>query len=136
LVDFGIGHVTVDEINKKGIDDANREAFYRAWNDLIHEPNFLLVDGDKPAPAFVYNKQKNAPKADAKWWPVSAASVIAKVIRDEYMDELGDEFPHFLWEQNAGYGSKDHRNALRAFGPSPLHRQQFIGKIMGSPHED
>ncbi len=135
LEDFGIGHVSVEEINEKGIDEANRIAFYRAWKDMCGEPDLLLVDGDRPAPAFNYSKQKNAPKADAKWWPVSAASVLAKVIRDNYMTELGADFPHFLWGQNSGYGSKDHRNALRSFGPSPLHRQQFISKILGTPHE-
>ncbi len=92
LVDFGIGLITVDKIDELGIDMAHRHAFYEAWKDLAHEPNFLLVDGDRPAPTVMYSLQKNRPKGDAYWWPVGAASILAKVIRDTYMADVGNDY--------------------------------------------
>lgn len=130
LVDFGVGYVTVDEINEKGIDYANRLAFWRAVKDLNPQPIFLLVDGDRPAPDFCYSNQKNRPKADALWWPVGAASIMAKVIRDEMMVEFGLDYLHYKWSVNSGYGTADHIGALKSYGPSPLHRAQFIKKIV------
>lgn len=131
LVDFGIGHVTAEEIDKDGIDEANRIVFYRAWKDLKTEPNFLLVDGDRPAPAWSYSQQKYRPKGDGYWWPVGAASILAKVIRDLYMVELGLDFLPYKWASNAGYGTADHLAALKRLGPCALHRKQFVKKYLG-----
>ncbi len=133
LVDFGIGLITVDKINELGIETANRHAFFDAWRDLKHEPHFLLVDGDRPAPHFSYSQQKNRPRGDGFWWPVGAASILAKVIRDLYMVELGLDYPHYLWKQNAGYETKDHAKAVLSHGLSPLHRKKFTEKFARSP---
>ena len=130
LVDFGIGDVSVEEIDEKGIDEANRIAFYRACQDLKTPPNFILVDGDKPVPAWNYSQQKNRPRGDGYWWPVGAASILAKVIRDLYMVELGLDYLPYKWAQNAGYGTPDHISALKHFGPCPLHRKQFVKKYV------
>jgi ribonuclease HII len=131
LVDFGIGHVTVEEIDQHGIDEANRIAFYRAWSTLKPEPQYMLVDGDRPAPAWNYSQQKNRPKGDGYWWPVGAASILAKVIRDNYMVDLGLDHLHFKWAQNAGYGTKDHTDAIKHFGACELHRKSFVKKMVG-----
>jgi ribonuclease HII len=130
LVDFGLGEATVEEINEHGIDEANRLAFYRAWSSLKPAPSYMLVDGDKPAPAFSYSQQMNKPKADFLWWPVGAASILAKVIRDNHMAELGADFPCYDWASNAGYGSPVHLQALKEFGASPLHRSKFVLKTL------
>lgn len=130
LVDFGIGESSVEEINKQGITEANRLVFYRALKDLKQEPNFVLVDGDNPCPTWEHSRQKWAPKGDAKWWPVSAASILAKVIRDWMMAEFHQDYPQYGWDNNAGYGTTIHRQALRAHGSTPLHRTQFISKIL------
>jgi len=130
LVDFGIGHVTVKEIDKEGIDEANRIAFYRAWKDLKITPNFILVDGDKPVPAWNYAAQKNRPKGDGYWWPVGAASILAKVIRDLYMIELGLDYLPYKFSENAGYGTPAHIAAIKHFGTCPLHRKQFVRKYV------
>jgi ribonuclease HII len=131
LVDFGIGEVSVEEIDKHGIDEANRIAFYRAWSSLKPEPNWLLVDGDNPAPAWNYSMQTNRPKGDSYWWPVGAASILAKVIRDEYMIGIGERYPIYKWAQNAGYGTPDHIAELKKAGPCMFHRKSFIKNIVG-----
>jgi ribonuclease HII len=133
LVDFGVGFITVDEIDKVGIDMANRQALFDAWRDLKHEPHFLLVDGDRPAPHFCYSQQKHRPQGDGHWWPVGAASILAKVIRDLYMVELGLDYPHYRWGQNSGYGTPDHAKAIELHGVCPLHRKQFTAKYQRSP---
>lgn len=130
LLDFGIGIGSVSEINLKGIDEANRLAFIRAWSELKKEPSFILVDGNRPVPAWNYSLQEHRPRGDSLWWPVGAASILAKTIRDDIMRELGAEFPHYGWNDNAGYGTTQHSKALQQHGPCPHHRRQFIEKIM------
>ena len=130
LVDFGIGHVSVEEINQEGIEMANRHAFYNAWNDLRRPPQYMLVDGDRPAPHWCYSQQENRPRGDGYWWPVGAASILAKVIRDRYMMELCEDFPGYNWRQNMGYGSAEHIEGLKKYGPTPLHRKQFVSKYV------
>ncbi len=132
LVDFGIGIIWTEEINKIGIDEANALAFYHALDALIKEPDFLLVDGDKPVRHFQRSFQRVEPKADAKYWPVSAASILAKVIRDELMDDLHRDFPVYGWNRNKGYGSPEHQDAIRHHGPSSLHRKKFIRGILNA----
>lgn len=132
LIDFGIGIVWTEEINKVGIDEANALAFYYALDALIKEPDFLLVDGDKPVRHFQRSFQRVEPKADSKYWPVSAASILAKVIRDELMDDLHRDFPAYGWNRNKGYGSEEHQEALRRHGPCRLHRHKFIRGILNA----
>jgi ribonuclease HII len=131
LIDFGVGRVEVEEINEMGINKANALVFQRAVADLESKPDFVLVDGVCALQGWPSDKQAHLPKADSLWWPVSAASVIAKVIRDELMVSLGLDYPEYRWNQNAGYGTPDHRDALKKYGPSPHHRRQFIKKITG-----
>lgn len=129
LVDFGIGIGTVDEINDAGIDHANMIAFSRAVESLPLRPNWIVVDGMKGVPGWHQN-QEVVPKADGLYPVVGAASIIAKVIRDDMMAELGQIYPEYKWWSNAGYGSKDHREALKAIGPCAHHRKKFISKIV------
>ena len=130
LVDFYIGHITVGQINRDGIDWCNRDAFFKAYRGLKREPNFYLVDGDKPAPNIMYSQQMNRPKGDSYWWPVAAASILAKVIRDTYMRELSEDHQHYCWDRNSGYGTKDHLDAIRAHGVCALHRTKFVEKYV------
>ncbi len=132
LIDFGIGCVWPAEIDKCGIDEANARAFYQALEMLKYEPDFLIVDGLKPVRNFQRSFQRVEPKADEKYWPVSAASILAKVIRDELMADLHLDFPYYAWNQNAGYGSEVHRAALLQHGPCSQHRRQFIKKILAA----
>lgn len=130
LLDFGIGEVSVEEINQRGIEWANREAFQRAIKDLRWMPDFVLVDGDEPLYGWNMMDQRFEPKGDGLWWPVGAASILAKVIRDSYMVELSKDFDYYGWERNAGYGSDEHRASLIDMGPSRHHRTQFIRNLI------
>lgn len=126
LVDFGIGEVSVAEIDKGGIEAANKAAFYLACADLKTRPNYLLVDGTSSVSSWPHAQQRQMPKADSYWWPVGAASILAKVVRDTYMAELGRDYPQYELAKNAGYGTKAHIEAIKRFGPCQLHRAQFI----------
>lgn len=126
LVDFGIGEVSVAEINDNGIVWANEIAFQRAVRDLHTVPDYILVDGTNPVLGWDTRAQRYEPKADGRWWPVAAASILAKVIRDNYMAELAREYPDYKWESNAGYGSAAHKKALKDKGACRLHRTKFV----------
>jgi len=130
LIDFGLGEVSVEEIEDIGIDGANQVAFDRAVRQLKYLPGFLIVDGTSPLYGWEMGRQKVVPKADDLFWPVGAASILAKVIRDSYMTELGSDFPAYGWGKNAGYGTKYHIDALRSVGPCPLHRKAFIKSVI------
>jgi ribonuclease HII len=131
LVDFGIGCVWEGEIDEIGIEEANAKAFYSALKDLRDEPDQLYVDGNKPVRHFQRGRQIVKPKADSLFWPVSAASILAKTIRDNLMKELHKDYPAYDWKGNAGYGTPKHEEALRKLGPTPYHRKKFIQKILG-----
>ncbi len=133
LCDFGIGEVSVEEINLHGIDWANNMAFTRAVKDLGQMPHHILVDGENPIYGWSMLDQKFEPRADGRWWPVGAASILAKVIRDSYMAELAKDFDVYGWESNAGYGSEAHKSGLIDFGPTIHHRTKFIRNIVRSP---
>jgi ribonuclease HII len=130
FIDFGLGEVSADEINAMGIDRANSLAFERAVRDLRYSPEFIIIDGDNPLFGWNTQYQHHEPKADGRFWPVGAASILAKVIRDDFMVELSRDYPGYGWENNAGYGTKDHMEAVRTLGPCLLHRTQFIRKIL------
>ena len=131
LLDFGIGEVSVEEIDRYGIDKANDMVFSRAVHDLNQPPDYVLLDGDNPLMGWDMTLQQHRPKGDGLWWPVGAASILAKVIRDSYMEELSLEYPSYQWARNAGYGTAQHTQALQSIGACSHHRKQFIHSIVG-----
>jgi len=123
-VTFGVCHVFEDEIDKINILNASITAMQRSIDKLQPHPEFIIVDGNKFKP---YN---NTPyetiiKGDGKYLSIAAASVIAKTYRDEYMAKIHDEFPMYNWKKNKGYPTKEHREAIRKYGPSKYHRKTF-----------
>lgn len=130
LIDVGLGIVDVEEINRFGIDEANDVAFSRAMADLNVRPMHIYVDGKKPIKNIPAIQQTVEPKADVRYWPVSAASIIAKVVRDRLMSELSRVYPSYAWQQNKGYGSETHQEALKKYGATPYHRKQFVKNIL------
>ncbi len=112
---------TIDEIN---ILNASILAMHRAIHKLSHRPQLLLIDGNRfnPYPGIPHNC---IVKGDEKYLSIAAASVLAKTYRDEYMLNIGLEFPMYGWKNNKGYPSKMHRNIIAEFGVTPYHRMTF-----------
>lgn len=121
----GIGVVSHQIIDKKNILIASLEAMKRAVLALEPSPDFLLVDGIQgialPTP------QKSLKKGDQLSLSISAASVMAKVYRDRIMRAYDEQFPVYGFAQNKGYGTARHLEAIKRFGPCPVHRRTFKG---------
>lgn len=121
----GIGVIhnkIIDEIN---ILNATFQAMHKALDKLDTTPEFILVDGDK-FKSFLHIPFKCIPQGDAKIISIAAASVVAKVYRDRFMVELAKKYPVYGWANNAGYLTKEHRDAIKSHGITPLHRRTFI----------
>ena len=120
---YSISQVNVSYINKYGVGKATRKAFIDAINNLGLKPDFILVDGYK-IKNLNYN-QKGIIRGDSKCVSIAAASIIAKVYRDELMLRLSKKYPNYKFSQNKGYGTKYHREALKKYGLSKIHRTSF-----------
>ncbi|MEM1274236.1 MAG: ribonuclease HII [Pseudomonadota bacterium] len=120
---IGIGWASAQEIDQVNIREATFVAMARAVAALPEPPDHALVDGnalpDLPCPA------RSVVKGDARCLSIAAASIIAKVARDEVMVALAQQHPGYGWEQNAGYPTKSHLAALARLGVSPAHRRSF-----------
>ena len=120
---FGVGVASVEEVDKINILEATFLAMTRAINNLEITPDFVLVDGSLVPKIDI--KTKSIVKGDSKSLSIASASIVAKVLRDEYMEEIDLEFPSFNWKKNKGYGTKEHLNALENHGPTKYHRKSF-----------
>jgi ribonuclease HII len=125
-----VGLATSREIDEKNIYWASLEAMRRAVAGLALRPDFLLVDGYKHRECGFGCPQLGIAGGDRKSLSVAAASIVAKVVRDEMMRRLEDFFTGYHLARNKGYGTKDHYLALKEKGPTPLHRLTFnlVGK--------
>jgi len=124
----GVGQATSSEIDKYNIREATFVAMKRAVKDLLPElennPNLLLVDGNAVIPDLRV-EQKSIIDGDAKVNAIAAASIIAKVTRDDIIFEYAEKFPQYNFESNKGYGTSEHITALQKHGSSPIHRKSF-----------
>ena len=128
-VSYGIGSSDPDEIDKINILQATFVSMKKAIDNLSTEPSKLLVDGDK-FPGHKGISFECIVKGDSKVQSISAASIIAKVTRDKLMKELAKLHPEYLWESNAGYGSKAHTEAIKEFGLTKHHRKTFCSRFI------
>ncbi len=121
----GIGAASVAEIHRLNIYHASHLAMQRALRQ-IGDYDHVLVDGRLiKDPAFSPGKHTEIVKGDRTCFAIAAASIIAKVTRDNLMTKLAGRYPGYGWEHNCGYPTIDHRNALRELGVTPFHRQDF-----------
>jgi len=120
----GVGVADVEEINQFNILWATRLAWRRALEALPARPALVLIDGNLRAPFFV--PQRMLVGGDARCASIAAASVIAKVTRDRLMLELDRRLPEYGFARHKGYATADHLQALRRWGPSPVHRHVFL----------
>jgi ribonuclease HII len=123
-VAYSIASADVEEINEMNILEADLLAMRRAIDGLGVKADFAIIDGNIardfqiPARAVV--------KGDSKSMSIAAASVLAKVARDRLCLELDREYPQYGIAKHKGYGTKEHKEALRKYGPSPIHRKKFV----------
>ncbi|TDQ16446.1 RNase HII [Algoriphagus boseongensis] len=121
---WAIAEASVEEIDQINILNASFLAMKRAVLQLSIEPEHLLIDGNR------WRSDLKLPytcviKGDGKLASIAAASILAKVYRDNLMEELAQEFPHFAWERNAGYPTQAHREGIEKHGPTIWHRKSF-----------
>lgn len=119
----------VDEIN---ILQATFRAMRRAVDEVIEAageiPDLVLIDGNMILPGAPW-PQRSVIKGDARSLTIAAASVLAKVSRDRFMRQADEEWPHYGFASNKGYGTRAHREAIKVHGPCVLHRRSFAGVI-------
>lgn len=120
----GVGHASVEEIDAHNILRASHIAMMRAVAALDPAPDHLLIDGNM-IPRGCTVSAVAIVKGDSKSLSISAASIVAKVIRDRIMVDLAQQHPGYGWETNAGYPSKSHISALQSLGVTPHHRRSF-----------
>ncbi|WP_446785357.1 ribonuclease HII [Macellibacteroides fermentans] len=121
---WGIGVVTAPEIDAINILKASFLAMHRAIEQLKVQPQALLIDGNRFTP------YKEIPftcmvKGDGRFLSIAAASILAKTYRDDYMLQLAEEYPFYGWQQNKGYPTRAHREAISKHGITPYHRKTF-----------
>lgn len=123
-VAWAVGIVTPEEIDKINILNASILAMHRALDQLKVRPEAIIVDGNRFKP---YQKLPHTTivKGDGKYLSIAAASILAKTYRDDYMNQLAEEYPQYDWHSNKGYPTKKHREAIKQFGITPYHRKSY-----------
>lgn len=122
---IGLGSVDAGEVDRINILQAALKAMKTAVLRLPISPDLLLVDGNRALDLTV--PQQCLIRGDARSLTIGAASIVAKVIRDKMMESCHSRFPEYNFPGNKGYGTREHRRALRRYGPCPLHRRSFNG---------
>ncbi len=121
---YAVAKVEVEEIDRINILNASFKAMHLAIKKLSMMPGQLLIDGNR------FKPYKEIPhhciiKGDGIYASIAAASILAKTYRDAYMKDLHNQFPHYNWKSNKGYGTEEHRNAIVQFGLCEHHRKSF-----------
>jgi len=123
-VAWAVGIVTPEEIDKINILNASILAMHRALDQLKVRPEAVIVDGNRFKP-YQNLSSTTIVKGDGKYLSIAAASILAKTYRDDYMNQLAEEYPQYDWRSNKGYPTAKHRNAIRQYGATPYHRMSF-----------
>ncbi|WP_353083877.1 ribonuclease HII [Flavobacterium sp.] len=123
-VTFAVTHLGPNIIDEINILNASIQAMKESIFKLKPTPNYIIVDGNRFKPV------ENIPhstiiKGDSKYMSIAAASVLAKTYRDAFMNKIHEEFPMYNWKQNKGYPTKEHRAAIKKYGPCKYHRMTF-----------
>jgi ribonuclease HII len=141
---FAVTHIYNEEIDEINILNASMKGMQESILKLTTTPEYIIVDGNRALNAKLGLKNKigkqfstdeiellkaipntSIIKGDAKYLSIAAASVLAKTYRDEYMDQIHEEFPMYNWKKNKGYPTKEHREAIAKYGPCKYHRMSF-----------
>jgi ribonuclease HII len=121
---MGVGISANDTIDRMNILQASFLAMKKAINDIQDKPDMILLDGKFRIPNCSFD-QKTVIDGDAKVFSIAAASIIAKVTRDEIMEKYHERYPEYGFDRHKGYGTKQHMEAIRQYGPCQIHRRSF-----------
>lgn len=125
---YHIAEESNEDIDSKGIAYCNNNVFLEACYGLKIKPDLVLSDGYLVKNITIENKY--VIKGDAKSATIAAASILAKVYRDNLMKEYSKKYPEYYFDENAGYGTVNHVEALKTIGPCEIHRKSFLTKIL------
>lgn len=123
---FSVDEKEIDEIN---ILNATHKAMNGAVKSLSKTPDYVIIDGNSIKGMEL--PHQTVVKGDAKSISIAAASILAKVARDRYIDEMGKLYPEYGFEKHKGYGTKAHTDAILEHGVCPIHRRTFLKKLLG-----
>jgi ribonuclease HII len=123
-ISFSVTHLEPKIIDEINILNASIKAMQESILKLTPTPNYIIVDGNRFKPVGKI-PHSTIVKGDSKYMSIAAASVLAKTYRDAYMDKIHEEFPMYNWKQNKGYPTKEHRAAIKKYGPCKYHRMTF-----------
>jgi len=128
-ISFAVEMASVEEIDELNILNASFLAMHRAIAKLEFEPELLLIDGNRFTKYNSSSGKKIAHQCiiegDGKFLSIACASILAKTYRDDYMNELHENFPNYTWNQNKGYATRAHRFAIEQYGATEHHRKSF-----------
>lgn len=123
-VAYSVAQVDHEEIDRINILKASFKAMHLALDKLKKRPRLLLIDGNRFT-KYRRTKHECIIKGDGIYASIAAASILAKTYRDDFMKNLHNDFPQYKWVTNKGYGTREHRQAIATYGPSPYHRRSF-----------
>jgi ribonuclease HII len=123
-LEWSVARVDAPEIDRINILNASFKAMHLALDALKNIPTFILVDGNRFKP-FRDIPHATIIKGDGIYASIAAASILAKTFRDDFMLEQHEQFPCYNWKKNKGYGTADHRKAIKIYGACYLHRLSF-----------
>ena len=128
---WAVAWVDAGEIDATDILSARMKAMQLAIDALPVQPDFALIDGnrDHGKSAAIVTPHRCIVKGDSLSASIAAASILAKVSRDHHMLEMAEQYPEYKFEKHKGYGTKVHYEALRQYGPSPIHRRTFLKNL-------
>lgn len=129
-VAYCVAYGTLEEIESVNILEATFIAMNRAIDGLEVKPDFAIIDGNR-VPKGIKIPCATLVKGDSKSMSVAAASVLAKVTRDRLMLTYDEKYPQYNFKKHKGYGTKEHTELLKQYGPSPIHRLSFLKNILG-----
>lgn len=129
-VAYSVAYGTLEEIETVNILEATYLAMNRAIEGLSVKPDFALIDGNR-VPRGIKIPCETVVKGDSKSMSVAAASVLAKVTRDRLMLEYDKKYPEYNFKKHKGYGTKEHTELIKQYGPCEIHRLSFLKNILG-----
>lgn len=128
-ISVSINKIEPDIIDQINILNATKQCMKNSYNSLTIKPDLLLIDAVKLG---VCNNEMSIIKGDATSYAIACASIVAKVYRDNLMQQYAKTYPEYDFENNMGYGTKKHTQAILTYGVTPIHRLSFLNKLLGA----